>query len=81
MNQYKKVFDIQSEIIAGMSEETGKTKEEIWQIYLENSGVQNLVRKILSEKRRAKPNEELELAYKNKIFVILEAEQNAITTK
>lgn len=76
MNQYRKVFDIQSEIITGMSEKTGKTKEEIWQIYLENSGVQNLVRKILDETRRDKPNEDLKMAFQDKASELILANEN-----
>lgn len=76
MDQYRKVFDIQSEIIAGMSEKTGKTKEEIWQAYLENGGVQNLVRKILDETRRDKPNEDLKMAFKNKASELILSNEN-----
>lgn len=74
------IADVQNEIFSEFTEKFANSKK-LENIFTKNNIINILVRKILSEKRRAKPNEELELAYKNKIFAILEAEQNIITTK
>lgn len=62
---------ITEEILAKIPD---KNQEKIEKFLEENISAKNLVKKILDEKRRTRPNPELEEAYKNKILEILPQE-------